>query len=196
VSTLKSFTFTESNIHRRFSGKEVPCVGISFGVDRIFSITKKRMEAEQAMASVRRNEVDVYVMALGFGKEWQGLLKERMQVCSILWDAGIKAEFAYKLKPKLPAQFKLADDNGVPFAVIIGEEEQAQGKVKIKEMGLDSSHPEKDGVTVNLTDLVPEVKKRLVARAAKQASALNVEGPPASVVDVTDAAGNLEINKA
>lgn len=75
-----------------FSGKkQIPCVGISFGVDRIFSITKARMQKEMS-AAVRSNEVDVYVMAFG-GKGFTGftgLLKERMQVSTMLWDAGIK----------------------------------------------------------------------------------------------------------
>jgi len=69
-----------------FSGKtQVPCVGISFGVDRIFSIIK----ASQTKKS-RKNEVDVFVMAFGGGKDFTGLLKERSQICARLWDAGIK----------------------------------------------------------------------------------------------------------
>lgn len=73
-----------------FSGKaQIPCVGISFGVDRIFSITKARMQADRGSAAVRLNEVDVYVMAFG-GKGFTGLLKERMEVSRLLWDAGIK----------------------------------------------------------------------------------------------------------
>lgn len=99
-------------------------------------------------------------MAFG-GKGFTGLLKERMQVAKTLWDAGIKAEFAYKQKPKLPAQFKSAEQNGIPFAVILGEDEQAQGKVKIKEMGLPEGHPEKDGILVDSSDLVAEVRARL-----------------------------------
>ena len=51
--------------------------------------------------------------------------------------------------------------SGVPYAVILGEDEQAQGKVKIKELGLAEDHPEKEGVMVALTDLVQEVKDRL-----------------------------------
>ena len=148
-----------------FSGKaQIPCVGISFGVDRIFSITKARMEASQNLTSIRPTEVDVFVMAFG-GKGFTGLLKERMQVAKTLWDAGIKAEFAYKQKPKLPAQFKSAEQSGIPFAVILGEDEQAQGKVKIKEMGLAEGHPEKDGVMVDTKDLVKEVKERLRRKA-------------------------------
>jgi len=78
------------NLVGMFSGKtQIPCVGISFGVDRIFSITKARMAADANAAQVRNNEVDVYVMAFG-GKGFTGLLKERMAVCTKLWDAGIK----------------------------------------------------------------------------------------------------------
>lgn len=70
-----------------FSSKaRIPCVGVSLGVDRIFSVTKARMQAEQR---IRTNEVDVYVMAFG-GKGFTGLLTERLEVCRILWDAGIK----------------------------------------------------------------------------------------------------------
>ncbi|KAJ3468951.1 hypothetical protein MRS44_003016 [Fusarium solani] len=144
------------NLVGMFSGKnQIPCVGISFGVDRIFSITKARMAAEKNSA-VRGNDVDVYVMAFG-----KGFLKERMSVCTKLWEAGIKAEFLYKVKPKLPAQFKAAEANGVPFAIFLGDDEVASGKVKIKEMGLQDGHPEKEGILVDLADMAKEVKVRL-----------------------------------
>lgn len=78
------------NLVGMFSGKnQIPCVGISFGVDRIFSITKARMAAENNAEQVRNNEVDVYVMAFG-GKGFTGLLKQRMEICTKLWEAGIK----------------------------------------------------------------------------------------------------------
>ena len=80
-----------------FSGKtQIPCVGISFGVDRIFSITKARMATEKGATTVRSNEVDVYVMAFG-GKGFTGLLKERMEVSKVLWDAGIKVCWLHHL---------------------------------------------------------------------------------------------------
>ncbi len=148
-----------------FSGRaQIPCVGISFGVDRIFSITKARMASSSRLDNVRINEVDVFVMAFG-GKGFTGLLEERMEVARTLWEAGIKAEFAYKNKPKLPAQFKAAEVGGVPFAVILGEDELREGKVKIKEMGLPEGHAEKDGVLVEKGRLVVEVRERLWRKA-------------------------------
>ena len=148
-----------------FSGRgaHIPCVGISFGVDRIFSVTKARMASSQTLENVRINEVDVFVMAFG-GKGFTGLLEERMEVARTLWEAGIKAEFAYKEKPKLPAQFKAAETGGVPFAVILGEDELKEGKVKIKELGLPEGHPEKDGVLVEQGRLVEEVRERLAKK--------------------------------
>ena len=78
------------NLVGMFSGKtQIPCVGISFGVDRIFSIPKARMAANKSADQVRKNEVDVYVMSFG----GQGFLKERMSVCSQLWEGGIKASY-------------------------------------------------------------------------------------------------------
>ncbi|KAH7364544.1 histidyl-tRNA synthetase-like protein [Rhexocercosporidium sp. MPI-PUGE-AT-0058] len=159
-----------------FSGKnQIPCVGISFGVDRIFSITKARMAAEKNAVQVRNNEVDVFVMAFG-GKGFTGLLKERMDICSRLWEAGIKAEFLYKVKPKLPNQFKAAEVNGVPFTIVIGEDEVAQGKVKIKEMGLREGHPEKEGILVDLVDVAAEVKQRLRRKADLEGLFQEAEG--------------------
>ncbi|KAL8714817.1 MAG: hypothetical protein Q9220_001330 [cf. Caloplaca sp. 1 TL-2023] len=155
-----------------FSPKaQIPCVGISFGVDRIHSITKARMEKYKNTAAIRSNEVDVYVMAFG-GKGFTGMVKERLEVCKTLWDAGIKAEFSYKLKPKLPAQFKAADANGVPFAVILGEDEEKAGKVKIKELGLPEGHAEKDGVMVNKPDLAQEVRSRLERQRQSETDAV------------------------
>ncbi|KAJ5744443.1 Histidine--tRNA ligase [Penicillium manginii] len=141
---------------------QIPCVGVSFGVDRIFSITKARLERDQAAQALRRSEVDVYVMAIG-GKGFNGMLKERMEMCQKLWSADIKAEFNYKQKPKLQQQFKAAEDGGIPFGLILGESELAEGKVRIKELGLKlpDGHPEKDGVDIELASLIPELKARL-----------------------------------
>ena len=72
-----------------------------------------------------------------------------------------QAEYLYKVKPKLPAQFKAAESNNVPFAVILGEDELSQGLIKIKQLGLPEGHPEKEGIMVQQTDLASEIRKRL-----------------------------------
>lgn len=66
------------------SGKEkIPCVGISFGVERIFSILKMQA-TESGSENLRGKDVDVFVMSVG-----DGLLAERMKLCKELWDAGL-----------------------------------------------------------------------------------------------------------
>lgn len=66
------------------SGQQIPCVGISFGVERIFSILWKKKLA-QSKDNIKSKEVDVFVMAVG-----DGLLIERMQVAKELWEAGLR----------------------------------------------------------------------------------------------------------
>ncbi|KAI1361903.1 hypothetical protein F5Y08DRAFT_313516 [Xylaria arbuscula] len=150
------------NLVGMYGRKQIPCIGISFGVDRIFTILKARHEKEKQ--KVRGS--DVYVMVFG-GKN--GLLVERMGIARLLWDAGISAEFSPKVKPRFPQQFKAAETGGIPLAVIVGEDELKAGKVKVKVMGLPDGHPEKEGKLIDKTDLAAECK-RLLAEDAQQAN--------------------------
>jgi len=62
------------------------------------------------------------------------------------------------------------------LSVILGEDEVAQGKVKIKENGLRDGHPEKEGVLVSLDDLVYEVKQRIDRKANLDALIQTADG--------------------
>jgi len=64
-------------------GKQVPCVGFSIGIERIFSIIERRMKEKKE--EMRIHEVEVYVAS-----PQKGFLKERMKILQLLWDAGIK----------------------------------------------------------------------------------------------------------
>jgi len=46
--------------------------------------------------------------------------------------------------------------------VILGQDELAASKVRVKVLGLADDHPEKEGVLVARADVVAEVRKRLV----------------------------------
>lgn len=74
----------------------------------------------------------------------------------------------------------------MPFVVILGEDEQAQGKVKVKEMG--ATGPDKEGVLVDLKDLVAEVRARLqrketegVPEIISATDGLDLKAPPVSI---------------
>ncbi|KAL1870020.1 hypothetical protein VTK73DRAFT_2829 [Phialemonium thermophilum] len=138
-------------------GKQpIPCVGLSFGVDRIFTILNARQES----ASHLTNETDVYIMAFG-GKEYDGLILDRIGVASELWDAGIRAEFMPKVKPRPSGQSEAS--KGVPVAVILGQDELAAGQVRLKDMrGEDEEAIRRDrGRLVPRESLVGEVRKML-----------------------------------
>lgn len=63
-------------------GEQVPCVGVSIGVERIYSILNSKRKGEKT----RGKETEVFVM--NFGKE--GMLKERLELVKLLRDNDIK----------------------------------------------------------------------------------------------------------
>lgn len=72
---------------------------------------------------------------------------------------------------------------GVPLAVICGEDELRQGKVKIKVMGAKEGDPEKDGILISRDNLVQEVRMRLekidkekIESLTKKVEEVKVEG--------------------
>jgi histidyl-tRNA synthetase len=166
-------------VDRFLPGAEMPCVGVSFGVDRIFSITKAQMEREKKLNELRGSETDVYVMALG-GSGFDGMLTQRMAICKLLWDAGIKAEFHYKKKSKFQQQFTAAEKIGCALTVQLGEDEQENGQVRLKQLGLPKDHPEKEGVLVQIDVLAEEVKRKL-ASMAKTGAVAEIVGDTAKM---------------
>ncbi|KAG0263074.1 Cytoplasmic and mitochondrial histidine tRNA synthetase [Linnemannia exigua] len=129
----------------------IPCVGISIGVERVFSILMQKQKKEQ----IKSNEVEVYVVGLG------GVSVEaRMKICTELWDAGIKAEFAYKLKPRTQNQWDACDRDMIPFAVIVGGDEIEKGLIKIKDMR-SKDESQKGGIEYPRTEMIAEIQRRL-----------------------------------
>uniref|UniRef100_A0A2K5U1D0 Histidine--tRNA ligase, cytoplasmic n=1 Tax=Macaca fascicularis TaxID=9541 RepID=A0A2K5U1D0_MACFA len=106
-------------------GRKVPCVGLSIGVERIFSIVEQRLEALEE--KVRTTETQVLVASAQ-----KKLLEERLKLVSELWDAGIKAELLYKKNPKLLNQLQYCEEAGIPLVAIIGEQELKDGVIKLR----------------------------------------------------------------
>ncbi|KAI8581388.1 hypothetical protein K450DRAFT_279165 [Umbelopsis ramanniana AG] len=129
---------------------KIPCVGISIGVERVFSI----LLAKQKLEDIKSNEVQVLVASMS------GLLPERMQIARELWDADVKASYMFKVKPKLLKQFEMCDKDQIPLCVIIGEDELAKGEVKIKDMR--SKDPSQSGgATVKRSEMIEYIKEYL-----------------------------------
>lgn len=128
--------------------KTIPCVGISIGVERLFTVIEAKLAKEKQ--KVRTTEVQVFVAAAQ-----KDLVDHRMTACKDLWNAGIKTEHSYKKNPKLLAQLQHCEENEIPWAIIIGEGEVARGVVKLREI---VTRQEEE---VKREDLVEEVLKRL-----------------------------------
>ncbi|KAJ8981150.1 hypothetical protein NQ317_013815 [Molorchus minor] len=105
--------------------KEVPCVGVSIGVERLFAVMEAKLVASNKKQ--RTTEVEVFVATAQ-----KNLLEERMKVCSELWDEGFKVEHSYKKNPKLLVQLQHCEEYGIPLAVILGESEIKNGVVKLR----------------------------------------------------------------
>ncbi|NXE16349.1 SYHC protein, partial [Lophotis ruficrista] len=108
-------------------GRKVPCVGVSIGIERIFSILEQRAKASGE--KVRATETEVLVAT-----PQKHLLAARLKLISELWDAGIKAEMLYKKDPKLLKQLQYCEDTGIPLAAIVGEQELTDGVVKLRDV--------------------------------------------------------------
>ncbi|KAJ7049468.1 histidyl-tRNA synthetase [Mycena amicta] len=103
----------------------IPCIGISFGLDRIFAL----LWPTWIERGGRTKGTMAYVMSAG-----AGLLEERIKLVRELREGGIKSDFLAKSKPKsVKPQFDAIDADEVPFAIIIGEDEIKRGEVKVKE---------------------------------------------------------------
>lgn len=108
-------------------GRNVPCVGISVGVERIFTLLEAKALAEQS--KLRTNDTEVFVASAQ-----KNLAPERMKICAELWDNGLKVEHSYKLNPKLLVQLQYCEERGIPLAIIIGESELQKGIVKVRKV--------------------------------------------------------------
>ncbi len=107
-----------------FGWKGVSGVGISFGADRIFEVLSElNLFPESANSGTQ-------VLLVQFGGETTSaafhLLKQ-------IRNAGISCEM-YPDDAKLKKQFKYADDNKIPFVVVVGEDEVKSGMWQLRNM--------------------------------------------------------------
>ncbi|XP_038056514.1 histidine--tRNA ligase-like isoform X2 [Patiria miniata] len=128
-------------------GKQVPCVGVSIGIERVFSIMEAKAQAKAE--KIRTTETDVLVAS---GQ--RDMLEERLKLCTELWDAGIKAEMIYKKNPKMLNQFQLAETTGIPLIAVIGEAELKNGTVTLRNMETRAEEQ------IPRADLISVIKER------------------------------------
>ena len=63
--------------------KDVPCVGVSIGIERLFSLMEAK--AKNSVEKIKTLDTEVFVASAQ-----KNLLEERMKLLRILWDNDIK----------------------------------------------------------------------------------------------------------
>ncbi|XP_050101083.1 histidine--tRNA ligase-like [Anopheles aquasalis] len=131
-------------------GQQIPCVGVSIGFERIFSLLESKASRSSDQQKVRIAKTQVFVASAH-----KGLLLKRLEILNMLWGAGIKAEHSYKRDPKLLAQLRYCEGQHIPYALILGDAELARGVLKLRSV-VDRQEEE-----LKLDSFVNEVQDRL-----------------------------------
>lgn len=110
----------------RFAHQAIPCTGMSVGLDRLLAAL-----LHLGVVTPASTPVQALVVTMGNVPK-----AETLKVARELREAGIRTEtyFASKKKMQMGNQLSHADHYGIPAAVIIGEDEIAQGVVAVKDL--------------------------------------------------------------
>ena len=106
-----------------FGYKNISGIGISFGIERIIEILNtnnlfpKKIESNNVLISYLSND----------------LIKNSLELANKLREKGIQTDL-YSEKAKLKKQLQYANNNNIPFVIIIGEDEIKNGKYMLKNM--------------------------------------------------------------
>ncbi|HEV7331755.1 MAG TPA: histidine--tRNA ligase [Flavisolibacter sp.] len=107
-----------------FGVPNIPGVGISFGVDRIYDVMEELNLFPQAVAEGTR------VLFFNLGEEES---KTAYQLLQQVRKTGVAGEIFHESQ-KFDKQFKYAEKKGIPFIVIIGSSEVAEGAAVVKDL--------------------------------------------------------------
>ncbi len=128
----------------RFTGKDMPAVGMSVGLDRLL-VAMSELGLEQGSQSSAK----VFVALLD-----ESLRSETFQLVNGLRQAGIATEMSYEAA-KLDKQLTYADKLGFRFAMLYGKKEQGAGTVVLKDL------EKREQREVERSNIMNELKKAL-----------------------------------
>lgn len=111
------------NLIGMFTGKEMPAVGTTLGLDRIFT-------AMQQLNLLQDVKTCTKVLVGNFGED---TLDASLKLVAILRKNQINTEL-YPEFAKMKKQFSYCDKKSIPYMCIIGETELKEGKVALKDM--------------------------------------------------------------
>ena len=112
------------NLAEYYTDKQLPGVGISIGLTRLFYVLN-----EQGLLSEDLITSPCDALVLPMTEE----MGPAVAAATALRNAGIRTQL-YGEKRKFKAKMAYADKIGVPFAVLLGEDEIAQNLLSVKDM--------------------------------------------------------------
>ncbi len=112
------------NLAGYYIDKPLPGVGISIGLTRLFYVL-----GEQGYLNEEMNTAPCDVLVLPMTED----LLPAIRTATALRERGIRTQL-YSEAKKFKAKMAYADRLGIPFAVILGEDEIAQGKCSLKDL--------------------------------------------------------------
>jgi histidyl-tRNA synthetase len=109
----------------RFTGNELPAVGASIGVDRLFAA----LDYLNLLNKENTTVSDVMILRLMPDKE-----KEYLQIAQKIRSLGLNAEVSFLEDTTFKTQFNYGISRGVKFLVLQGENEHQKGVVQVKNL--------------------------------------------------------------
>ena len=111
------------NLASYYTKKNLPGVGISIGLTRLFYNLKELGLLKSSKKSISK----VGVIPMGVG------IEDAVKISNVLRENNIPNEI-YKEDAKLKNKFSYANNLDIPYVIIIGEEEKEKGLYTLKNM--------------------------------------------------------------
>jgi len=108
----------------RFTGEKIPATGASVGVDRLIA-------ALETLGKFKKRKSTTKVLVAFTSKD---LSRKAFVLAQELRSVDVNSEVFLGKEDSLKGQIIYAVKQGIPFVVIMGEEEDAVGQVKVKDM--------------------------------------------------------------
>jgi histidyl-tRNA synthetase len=113
-----------------FLGRDLPCVGISFGIERIFdALVEQNLGSDEAVTTTQ-------ALVTLFAPE---TMAPAFALANELRQADIRTE-VYTEPKELRAQLTFANKKGIPLALILGPDELAAGAVVLRDLRSGNQH--------------------------------------------------------
>ncbi|MCI8869643.1 MAG: histidine--tRNA ligase [Lawsonibacter sp.] len=112
------------NLAEYYTDKQLPGVGISIGLTRLFFVLAEQGYLNEAMPTA---PADVLVLPM------TGDLSPAISAATALRQRGIRVQVHAEQK-KFKQKLSFADKLKIPFVLLLGEDEISQGKVSLKDM--------------------------------------------------------------